>query len=203
MLFSARGMIVVPIHVTIVADTGRSWTLASTPSCSRSSLPPFGHSHHLALSAGNSVDFSVYLTMVPSDDRDGLLYALQSMGVQLSTTTKLSTKNLEKKLKKALHLSQRMKTYLRGGNSLDISLLEDWGATSVLDGLRSHVVKEAENDVDALRWHVRSMELGNSLLQDLWLTMMRLAMSLDERVTRTLLFDKKKNEGNIVVIRVS
>lgn len=141
--------------------------------------------------------------MVSSDDRVGLLHALQSMGVQLSTTTKLSTKDLEKKLKKALHLSQRIKTYLRGDNSLDVSLLEAWGATSVLEGLRDHIVEEADNDMQASSWHVRSTELGYDLFEGLRLTMLRLARLLDEKVTGTLLLDQNKKDGNVIVLRVS
>lgn len=145
--------------------------------------------------------------MVLSDDRDGLLLALQSMGVDLPTKTiaKLSTKDIDKKLKKALYLSQRLKINLREGSSLDISSLDDWSAaSSVGDGLVAQIKETVSHlDHESLRsWTMRSEEFRNLPFIILQSKIMALANAFDEKITIHLFADRESRRDN-VALRVS
>lgn len=140
-----------------------------------------------------------------SDDRDGLLLALQSMGVDLPTQmiTKLSTNDLNKKLKKALYLSQRLKTNLGEGSSLDISSLDDWSATASIDiGLQAQI-KETHLDYKSmLSWTMRAEELKNLPFIILHSKIVGLANAFDEKVTIHLFSDEEGGRDS-VTLRVS
>lgn len=61
-------------------------------------------------------------------DRSELLHALQSMGIEFTSKTNLSTGDLDKKLRKALYLSQRMELKMKGSRLLDVSSLRNWSS---------------------------------------------------------------------------
>lgn len=143
--------------------------------------------------------------MVLSDDRDGLLLALQSMGVDLppKTIMKLSTKDIDKKLKKALYLSQRLKTNLGEGSSLDISSLDDWSAaSSVGDSLQAQIEETHLDYKSMINWTMRAEELKNLPFIILYSKIMGLANAFDEKVTIHL-FSDKEGGCDSVTLRVS
>lgn len=144
-----------------------------------------------------------YLEMVLYDDREGLLLALQSMGIEFPSKTNLSMVDLDKKLRKALYLSQRMESKLKGSRLLDFSTLRNWSSVSsvcdVLEAQSTEVEIGASHSLTS--WAMRMRRLDNRVFMDLENTIMFLARAFDNKVSANML--KGERGGYAIIIRVS
>lgn len=136
-------------------------------------------------------------------DRIELLYALQSMGIEFTSKTNLSTGDLDKKLRKALYLSQRMKLKLKGSRLLDVSSLPNWNSvSSVCDVLEAQSTEvEIRTSHSLTSWDMRLRRLDNRVFMDLENTIMFLARAFDNKVSANML--KGERGGYAIIIRVS
>lgn len=136
-------------------------------------------------------------------DRIELLHALQSMGIEFTSKTNLSTGDLDKKLRKALYLSQRMKLKLKGSRLLDVSSLPNWNSvSSVCDVLEAQSTeKEIRTSHSLTSWDMRMRRLDNRVFMDLENTIMFLARAFDNKVSANML--KGERGGYAIIIRVS
>lgn len=144
--------------------------------------------------------------MATSDDRDELLHALRSMGIELPPRSKLTTDSLDKKLRKALDLSQCIKAEFKGANTLDFSKLKEWSTVSsspLLQSVKTISVNEVSKNFVAISQtgSIPAPELFVDPFIDLRQTIMGLGKAFDEGVTISLLRDK---EGiHSIILRVS
>lgn len=136
-------------------------------------------------------------------DRIELLHALQSMGIEFTSKTNLSTGDLDKKLRKALYLSQRMELKLKGSRLLDVSSLRDWSSVSsvcdVLEAQSTEVEIGASHSLTS--WDMRMRRLDNRVFVNLENTIMFLARAFDNKVSANML--KGERGGYAIIIRVS
>lgn len=136
-------------------------------------------------------------------DRIELLHALQSMGIEFTSKTNLSTGDLDKKLRKALYLSQRMELKLKGSRLLDVSSLPNWNSvSSVCDVLEAQSTEvEIGTSHSLTSWDMRLRRLDNRVFMDLENTIMFLARAFDNKVSANML--KGERGGYAIIIRVS
>lgn len=144
--------------------------------------------------------------MASTDDRDELLHALRSMGIELPPRSKLTTDSLDKKLRKALDISQCIKTEFKGPRTLDVSKLKEWSAVSsapLLKSVKTYSVNEASTNFNALSTtgSIPATELYVDPFIDLRQTIMGLGKAFDEGVTISLLRDKEGIHN--IILRVS
>lgn len=136
-------------------------------------------------------------------DRIELLHALQSMGIEFTSKTNLSTGDLDKKLRKALYLSQRMELKLKGSRLLDVSSLPNWNSvSSVCDVLEAQSTEvEIRTSHSLTSWDMRMRRLDNRVFMDLENTITFLARAFDNKVSANML--KGERGGYAIIIRVS
>ena len=140
--------------------------------------------------------------MIPPDNRDELLYSLTTMGVELPRRTKLSVESLDKKLRKALEFSQGIKDVLKGGNSVDASILEEW-TSSLFKNINKTSYEEASLNFYALQLtgEKHSPGLYVNPFYDLRQTLMGIGDAYDRGVKISLVRDKDSTHN--IVIRAS
>lgn len=144
--------------------------------------------------------------MASTDDRDELLHALRWMGIELPPRSKLTTDSLDKKLRKALDLSQCIKAEFKGANTLNLSKLKEWSAVSsspLMESVKTVSVNEASKNFTALSatGSIPAPELFVDPFIDLRQTIMGLGKAFDEGVTISLLRDKEGTHS--IILRVS
>lgn len=144
--------------------------------------------------------------MVLLENREDLLHALHSMGIELPPKTKMPMEDLDKKLRKALDLSQCIPTEYKANNSLNVSKLKNWSAvssSSLLESIQTTSVDEASHNflAMALTGSYPKHELFVDPFYDLRQTVMGLGKAYDANVKISLVKDKE--EKHYIVLRVS
>ena len=140
--------------------------------------------------------------MVSPGDREELLYALSSMGVELPPKTKLSVKSLDKKLRKALEASQELKDVLKEEGSVDASKLNEW-TSSLFENIDRASYEEVTRNSRALQQTGAERSPGRNVnpFYDLRQTLMEIGLGYDRGVKTSLILDEDVTHS--IVIRVS
>lgn len=108
-------------------------------------------------------------------------------------------RRIDKKLRKALYLSQRMELKLKKSRLLDVSSLRNWSSvSSVCDVLEA---QSTEVEIGASHSDMRMRRLDNRVFMDLENTIMFLARAFDNKVSANML--KGERGGYAIIIRVS